>query len=67
MLGLVCQKLVEYSATSAGTGCQKLGIFTWQARGWFSQKLVEISVASAGAVKSKTCVDVAWVCNGTLR
>ena len=65
--GTRCRKLVEYSATSAGTGCQKLGIFTWQARGRFSQKLVDISAASAGAVKSKTCVDVAWVCNRTLR
>ena len=30
---------LDYSATSAGTGCQKLGVFTWQARGRFSQKL----------------------------
>ena len=47
---------MDYSATSAGTGCQKLGVFTWQARGRFSQKLVGISAASAGAVKSETCV-----------
>ena len=40
------------------------GIFTWQAPGWFSQKLVSISAASAGAVKSETCVDTAWVCSG---
>ena len=53
---MVCRKLVDYSATSAGTERQKLGIFTWQARGRFSQKLVDISAASAGAVKSETCV-----------
>ena len=35
---------------------QKLGILTWQARGRFSQKLVGISAASAGTVKSETCV-----------